>query len=233
VSILYGEEGLPQSLGSISRAHSSVGISLNKRHFVEGCVLAVHVSLREEGAATLQNCSFDSLFDAVHDSIQDADEHEIAYALFCCDPEERALSHNARGCYVIDGHSLPYAGIHGFCAAFDEARTLSRVNMDHRVLQHFQRGLWSIDFTANRLKEIASFRGLVSFFHQLTADLSQSVPHSHWPFAVDSIFCASAHAFHCRLLSSCGGHSEDCPRRIVSSPCFDSLLFLASFQVSL
>lgn len=218
VSVKHGEEGLPQYLGSIARAHSSVSINLNKRHFTEGCVLALHVGLREEGAAAIQNCSFQSLFQAVHDAIQDADEHEIAYALFCCDAEERALSHNARGCYAIDGLALPYAGIYGFCSAFDEARTLSRVNMDHRVLQHFQQGLWSVDFTANRLKEISSFRSLISFYHELAADLSQSVPSSHWPCAVDSIFCASAHALHHRLLSLCGGHSQDCPRRVVSPP---------------
>jgi glycogen debranching enzyme len=216
VSILHGEEGLPHYLGSITQSYLSVGINLNKRHFVEGCVLALHVGLREEGVAAIQNCTFKSLFAAVHDSIQDANEHEIAYALFCCDSEERALSHNARGCYAIDGQVLPYSGIHGFCSAFDEARTHSIVNMDHRVLQHFQQGLWSVDFTANRLKDLANFRRLSSFYHELTADLSQSVPSSHWPCALDSIFCASAHALHHRMLSLCGGHSGDCPRRIVS-----------------
>lgn len=216
VRISSGEDGLPQSLGSITRTQSSVGVNLNKRHFVEGCVLALHVGLREEGAAAIQNCTFENVFQAVRDAVQEADEHEIAYALFCCDAEERALSHSARGCYAIEGQVLPYAGIHGFCSAFDEVRTHSRVNMDHRVLQHFQQGLWSIDFTASRLKEISSFRALTSFYHELAADLSQSVPSSHWPCALDSIFCASAHALHLRVLSLCGSHSDDCPRRLVS-----------------
>jgi glycogen debranching enzyme len=215
VSISFGDEGLPHALGSISLGHSSVHVALDKRHFVEGCVLALHVSLREEGVAAIQNCSFDHVFHVVGDAIQEADEHEIAYALFCCDPEERALSHNARGCYAIDGRVLPYAGIHGFCSAFDCVRNQSRVNMDHNVLQHFQQGLWSIDFTANRLKELSRMSGLTPFYHQLMADLSQSVPSSHWPCAVDSIFCASAHALHHRLLALCGGVSQDCPRRLV------------------
>lgn len=215
VSISFGDEGLPHTMGSISRGHSSVAIALNKRHFAEGCVLALHVSLREEGVAAVQNCSFDNVFEVVRDAIQEADEHEIAYALFCCDPEERALSHNARGCYAVDGRPLSYAGIHGFCSAFDAVRNQSRVNMDDGVLQHFQQGLWSIDFTANRLKEISRMSGLAPFYHQLMADLSESVPPPHWPCAVDSIFCASAHALHHRLLALCGGLSEDCPRRLV------------------
>ncbi len=217
VSVLYGAQALPQALGSISCRSSSTQVNLNGQNFVEGCLLVLHISLREEGAAAVQNCSFDNIVQAVHDQIQEADEHEIAYALYCCDPEEHALSSNSRGCYAVDGHKLPFAGIQGFCSVFDEVRMQSRVNMDHPVLQHFQQGLWSVDYIANRLKDTPNLRGLIPFYHQLSADLSQSVPSSHWPHAVDTIFCASANALHTRLLSLCGGHKGDCPRRLVRS----------------
>jgi glycogen debranching enzyme len=215
VSLSSGHGGLPQHLGSIACARSSVGVHLSHRHFVEGCVLALHVSLGEEGAAAAHQCKFKNVFEIAQAAVQAADEHEVAYALFCCDPEERALSHNARGCYAVDGHVLTYAGIHGFCSAFDAARSQSRVNMDERSLAHFQQGLWALDFTSHRLKDVASMRGLVSFYNQISSDISESLPPSHWPCALDSIFCATAHALHHRLLSLCGGNTSDCPRRLV------------------
>jgi hypothetical protein len=215
VQLSLGDLGFPLPFGSISRGASSVQIRLNKLRFTEGCVLALHTVLREEGAAVIQNCSFDNVFQAVQDAVQELDEHDIAFALFCCDPEELASSHNARGCYAVNGSRLAYAGIHGFCSAFDEVRSQSRVNMDHEVLQHFQQGLWSLEYTANRLKESSRTRGLAPFYQQLAGDLLLAVPSAHWPRALDSIFCASAHALHHRLLSMCGGFSGDCLRRVV------------------